>query len=199
MKRLLAGLLVLVFSSGIAFSQQTPRQVIEETANAILTALDGRHEELRGDREALYDLVDDIMLPRFDLQFAGAYVLGKYRRQATPEQKKRFVTAFYRSLVQRYADGLLEYRQDSVEFLPFKPSTKPTRATVRTVVTLADGTKTPVDYGLRETKQGWKVYDVTIEGISYLQNNRKIVTSEIGKSGLDNLIERLEAGSVKLD
>ena len=199
MKKIFAGLLLLVFTSTSAFAQQTPQQVVEETANAILTALNGRHDELRDDPEALYNLVDDILLPRFDLQFAGAYVLGKYRRNANADQKKRFVTAFYRSLVKRYADGLLEYRQNSVEFLPFKPSTKPTRATVRTVVTLTDGTKTPVDYGLRETKQGWKVYDVVIEGISYLQNNRKIVTAEIAKNGLDSLIQRLESGSVDLD
>ncbi len=199
MKKIFASILLLVWSSTSAIAQQTPQQVVEETANAILTALNGRHDELRDDPEALYNVVDDILLPRFDVQFAGAYVLGKYRRNANAEQKKRFIRAFYRSLVQRYADGLLEYRQNSVEFLPFKPSTKPTRATVRTVVTLTDGTKTPVDYGLRETKQGWKVYDVVIEGISYLQNNRKIVTAEIAKNGLDNLINRLESGSVDLE
>ena len=191
---------LLTFAAHSVLAQQpTPQQVVENTANEILAALDGRHEELKSKPDELYQIVDDILLPRFDLQFAGAYVLGKYRRSASAEQKKRFIKAFYTSLSKRYADGILEYRQDSIKFLPTKPSTKPTRASVRTVVTLSDGTKTPVDYSLRETKNGWKVYDVTIEGISYLQNNRKIVTSEISKTGLDDLIQRLESGTAELE
>lgn len=191
--------IVLAFLATPVFAQDGPQAIVEQTANELIEALDGRYDELAQDKQQLYNLVDEILLPRFDLQFAGAYVLGKYRRTATNDQKRRFITAFYRTLIERYAEGLLDYKQTNVDFLPFKPSTKPTRAEVRTVVTLADGTKTPVDYALRQTDDGWKVYDVTIEGISYLRNNRKLITTEIEKKGLDDLIARLESGSVDLE
>ena len=131
-----------------------------------------------------YEIVDSVLKPNFDLLYAGRIVLGKHGRSATPEQRRRFVDAFYASLIRTYAKGLLEFTADKMRVLPYKeePGAKKTR--VRTEVILANGTVVPVDYSLRlNNDEQWKLYDVTIEGISYLTNYRKEVGSQVREKG----------------
>jgi phospholipid transport system substrate-binding protein len=120
-------------------------------------------------------------------------VLGPHSRKASTEQKRRFTDALYNFLLRQYATGLLEFTSDRLNILPYKGAADATRATVRTEVYLDDGTEVPVYYKLRLTDEGWKVYDVTVENISYVKNFRTQFGAEIQARGLDALIERLEA------
>ena len=131
--------------------------------------------------------------PHFDTEFAARRVLGRHWRGATPEQRKRFVDAFYNSLLRKYADGLLEFDQDRIEILPFRGDPSRKQATVKTNVTLNDGTEVPVHYQLAKRDDGWLMFDVKVEGISYVTNYRKEFDAEIRTSSLMSVIERLEA------
>lgn len=170
----------------------TPASVIEEASHLLDEKLSGHKEELREDRTALYKLIDSILLPRFDRTYAAQLVLGKHWRRATDEQRQRFIEAFYQSLLHRYADGVLEYDQSRVEILPFAGDLSQPRNKVQTIVSLDDGTKVPVDYWLVNRKDNWLMFDVRIEGISYVQNFRAELNSEIQTTGLEKVIERLE-------
>jgi phospholipid transport system substrate-binding protein len=176
-----------------AAAVQMPDQVVQGIADDLGKAIDGHQAELKNDREKLIKLIDGILLPHFDIDYASILVLGQSARTATPEQRARFAKAFYNSIAHRYAEGLLNYTRGRVRVLPSKGDMSDKRTIVRTEVVLDDGKTLPVDYAFRKTQDGtWKAYDVIIEGISYVTNYRNQVGAEIAKSGLDALITRLE-------
>ena len=120
-------------------------------------------------------------------------MLAKHWRDASDEQKERFINAFYNSLLQKYADGLLEFDPDRIEVIPFRGDTSKKRTLVKTNVTLNDGTKVPVHYDLVSRDEGWLIFNVKVEGVSYISNYRTEVDAEIRATSLNSVIERLEA------
>ena len=110
----------------------------------------------------------------------------------TPAQRQRFIDAFYQSLLRNYGSALAEFTADRMALLPFRGDLATGQATVRTEVKRSDGTRVPVNYSMRATAAGWKAWDVTIEGISYVRNLRNDVGAEVDQRGLDAVIERLE-------
>lgn len=169
-----------------------PSDVIREAVDLLTEGLDGRKEELAADKDALYSFIDGILLPRFDSRFAAGAVLGKHWRTASDEQKERFVAAFYATLLQRYAEGILEFDTDRVEILPYRGDATKRTTVVKTRVRLDDGTRIPVHYTLVNREKQWRMFDVKIEGVSYVRNYRAELESEIRGSSLDKVIERLE-------
>jgi phospholipid transport system substrate-binding protein len=194
---------VLLFgltAAPVAFADaQTPDTVVQGIADELGKAIDGHKDELKADHDKLIKIIDGILLPRFDIDYASILVLGQYARTATPEQRARFAKAFYNSIAHRYAEGLLNYTRGAVRVLPTKGEMSDKRTIVRTEVVLDDGKKLAVDYAFRKTREGdWKAYDVVIEGISYITNYRNQVGAEIQKSNLDALITRLETQGDKV-
>lgn len=186
---IVATILLLSVSGAQASS---PNLVIEGAVEELAAALDGRKEELAEDREALYAVINEILLPRFDRKFAAQLVLARHWRTATDEQKTRFIDAFYTNLLSRYSDGVLEFDESQVEILPFRGDDTKQRTDVKTIVLLDDGSKVPVDYDLVRRGDKWLIFNVTIEGVSYIRNYRAEVDSEIKQTSLDAVIERLE-------
>ena len=140
-----------------------------------------------------------MLLPHFDSEYAARLVLGQTWRTATPEQRKRFVDAFYHSLLHNYGNALLEFTADRFVILPYRGDPGETTATVRTEVKKSTGEKVPVNFSLRKTDEGWKAWDVVIEGISYVKSFRTDFGAEIQQKGLDEVIARLEKeGNVAL-
>ncbi len=186
---LVAGALMsLSYDAGAA----TPNEFVAEAVGELATKLDGRKEELAADSEVLYALIDEILLPRFDRRFAAGQVLARHWRTASSEQKDRFVAAFYTTLLHRYADGVLEFENDRVEILPFRGDDTKRITTVKTLVRLENGTKVPVNYALVKKQEGWRMFDVTIEGVSYVRNFRAEFDAEIRATSLEAVIVRLE-------
>lgn len=194
MKRTITALAILVLSSS-AYAQ-SPNDVIQSAADELAVALDGRKSELAENKVELYGLIDNVLLPRFDRRYAAQLVLGKHWRTANDAQQSKFIDVFYGSLLRKYADGVLEFDQDRIELLPFRGDESKARVTVKSIVQLEDGTKVPVNYGLVHRDTGWLMFDVTIEGISYVRNFRTELNSEIQANGLDSVIARLEGEMV---
>jgi len=169
-----------------------PSEVIEGAVDLLNEGLSDRKDELANDEAALRAFIDGILLPRFDREFAAGAVLGKHWRTASDEQRDRFVSAFYSALLQRYADGILEFDMGRVEILPYKGDDSKRTTVVKTNVRLDDGSKIPVHYTLVNREDQWRMFDVKIEGISYVVNYRKELDSEIRSSSLDAVINRLE-------
>ncbi|HEX3949650.1 MAG TPA: ABC transporter substrate-binding protein [Steroidobacteraceae bacterium] len=170
----------------------TPQQLVENSAKRMLQELDKNRAMYRADPNKLDALVGNVLLPNFDTEYAARLVLGQSWRSATPEQRKRFVDAFYHSLLRNYGAALIDFTADRFVVLPYKGNPADTTATVRTEVKKASGDKVPVNFSLRKTPEGWKAWDVVIEGISYVKSFRTDFASEIQQKGLDDVINRLE-------
>ena len=169
-----------------------PTALIETSANAMIEQIEARRDEFRQDPAKLRALVEEVLLPNFDVDRAARLVLGRYFRTATAEQRQRFLDAFYGSLMSNYGDALVEFSGDRIRVLPSKVEPDATSAVVRTEVRRSNGERVPVSYSLRRDERGWKVWDVVIEGISYIKSFREDFGSEIDQKGLDAVIERLE-------
>lgn len=183
----------LLLASPLFADPGPPDAVIEGAVAELSEKLSGRKEELAENRDELYALINDILLPRFDRKLAAQLVLAKHWRTASDEQRERFINAFYNSLLRKYADGLLEFDEDRIEVNEFRGDTSARRALVKTNVTLDDGTPVPVHYDLVNRGDRWLIFNVKVEGVSYVSNYRTELDAEIRKSSLQAVIDRLES------
>jgi phospholipid transport system substrate-binding protein len=185
-------------ASASAPSTLGPQELVEDSAKRMLTELDAHRDMYTKDPSKLDALVANVLLPNFDSEYAARLVLGQAWRTATPEQRKRFVDAFYHSLLRNYGNALLNFTADRFVILPYRGDPNETQATVRTEVKKSSGEKVPVNFQLHKTDAGWKAWDVVIEGISYVKSFRTDFAAEIQQKGLDEVISRLEKeGTVK--
>jgi phospholipid transport system substrate-binding protein len=179
-------------------AQADPQQLMDDISKRMLAALDENRAAIRKDPSKVYPIVNDILLPYFDTDYAAQLILAQHWRTATPDQRKRFVNALYTALLKTYGGALADFTADRLKLLPFRGDPAATQATVRTVVTRGNGQQIPVDYRLRKTANGWKAFDVVIEGISYVRNYRNDLGAEVTKNGLDAVIARLEKDGLEV-
>jgi phospholipid transport system substrate-binding protein len=179
--------------AGSAVAQDDPRDIVVNTAGAVADRLEGRRGYFRDNPEELYALIDEILLPNFDIRYAGYRVMGEANwKAATKEQRNRFIDAFYQFMLRSYATGLLQLDPDSLKIDPeFRSNDR--FAAVQTTIMQDTGALIPVNYRLRRSKRGWRVYDVRIEGVSYVENYSNQFAAEIDALGLDAVIDRLQA------
>jgi phospholipid transport system substrate-binding protein len=170
-----------------------PQEMMQQVSQNLLKDLDADREMYRKDPKQVRVLVDKHLLPYFDVDYSARLVLGKYWRTATAAQRQRFVDAFYQSLMRNYGNAMAEFTADRLKILPFKGDPAATTATIRTEVKRDNGPSVPVNYSLHATPAGWRAWDVTIEGISYVKNYRTDFGAEIEQQGIDAVIQRLEA------
>ena len=171
-----------------------PGQLVQTAASAMLKDLDAHRAEYQKDPSKVHRLVDQILLPHFDTEYAAQLVLARHWTTATAEQRKRFVDAFYKSLLNNYGNALVGFTADRLRVFPYNGDANAQFATVRTQVRKSDGSQVSVNYSLRHTDQGWKAWDVVIEGISYVKSFRDDFGAQIDQQGLDAVIKRLESG-----
>lgn len=198
----LAGAVLLLALAPLAvgattIDNTTPQKLIETSSKALLSDLDANRAAYRKDIKALYKVIDKVFLPHVDVSYAAQQVLGKHWRTASADQRKRFIDSFYRSLLTTYGDALLEFTANQMKVLPFKGDAAAASATVRTEIRRSNGAAVAVAYTLRKDQSGtWKVWDVVIEGISYVKSFREDFGVEIDQKGLDSLLQRLESGQL---
>lgn len=180
-------------------SAQDPSDLVQSAAQSILKDLEANRDAYRKDPNKVGTLVDKYLLPHFDTQYAARLVLGQYWRTATDDQRKRFVDAFYHSLLTNYGSALAEFTSDRLKVFPSKVEPSDQNATVRTEVKRDNGDRVAVNYTLHRTPDGWKAYDVNIEGISYVKSYRDDFGSQIQQKGIEAVIARLQKGEKPSD
>ena len=170
-----------------------PGLLISTAAKVMLDDLDANRAQYQKQPQKLEAVVTRVLLPYFDTEYSGQLVLGRHWAGATPEQRRRFIDGFYHSLLRTYSFAITSFTADRLKVLPYRGEAGATNATVRSQVRKNDGTLVAVNYSLRRTDKGWKVWDVVIEGISYVKSFRDDYGAEVDRTGLDALIKRLEA------
>jgi phospholipid transport system substrate-binding protein len=181
---------------GVADSSQ-PAQIVEATAGRLLEQIDARRAEFEKNPDQLRNLVRDELLPMMDQDYSARLILGRQGRNLPAEQISEFAEALGTVLTDRYSSGLLRFRsRDQLEILPpnSKDSERLTR--VRTRVQLESGGSAPVDYAFRKTSEGWKVFDVTVEGISYVITFRNQLGPKVAAEGIEKVTADLLSGRI---
>lgn len=181
------------FMPGLSAAQGPPsEEFVRDVTEKVLMELRKDDGEMRKDSKALYDLADRLVLPHFDFERMSQRVLGKHWRSAGSDQRRRFIEEFRTLLVRTYAVAVAQYSEQEIRILTTRERKNGKEASVRTEVVQPGGPSIPIRYDLHDMQGGWKVYDVTIDGVSLVINYRSTFNREIGRNGIDALIERLE-------
>ncbi|MDH3947895.1 MAG: ABC transporter substrate-binding protein [Gammaproteobacteria bacterium] len=181
-----------------------PDTVLEMASRQMVTAINTNQEKIKANPSMVNDLVEDILMPHIDFITSSKWVLGKHWRRANKEQKLEFIRQFRSLLLRFYSTALAEYltnntvSEDMFVFLPLRGDTSNKRVTVHSEIHAPSGSIIPVKYNMHLTKKGWKVYDVSIEGVSMVTTYRTSFASEIKQKGLDGLIASLAERNDKL-
>lgn len=183
--------LLMALAPAGAMASQAPDELVKHTANEVIDALENRKETLEQNPEKVFELVDRIVLPHFDFQRMSRLVLGQQWRKASEQQKKEFTEEFRRLLVNTYATALLDYSGQELRFKPFHGSEEGD-ATVRTEIVPDKGPPIPIDYALHRAEDGeWKVYDISVDGVSLVTNYRTSYQRLARNEGIDSLIAEI--------
>ncbi len=191
MKRIILLACVLLLSvQGVARAEVPPEDLVRKTADDILIEIKAHRDIYANDYTRLYKMADDKVLPHFDFQRMSQWVLGRFWRQATPEQRDRFIREFRDLLVGTYSQVLLSYTDQKIIYLPVQRRPDDTEVTVKTEVKQNGGQPDiPIHFSLYKNKDNaWKVYDITIEGVSLVTNYRSVYATKIREKGMDALI-----------
>jgi len=183
---------------GLAASEsKDPVSIVKETATNILHSLNANRAAYTADPEQLRVVVRKDLLPLLDQDYTARLILGKASRAATAEQITAFSEAMVTVLINRYSDGLLSFHSsDQMEVLPLKGDNTDKVTRVRTRIKLDNGGFAPVDYAFRKTADGWKAFDVTVEGISYVITFRNQIGPRVEADGIDKVTADILAGTL---
>ena len=177
---------------GVAHAEVlAPDALIKNTVQEVIAIIKQDKDIQAGDPKKINALVDAKVLPHFDFVRMTQLAVGKYWRTATPEQKQALATEFRNMLVRTYTKVFTVYRDQTVEVKPLKMAAEDTEVTVKTVISKPGSQLIPVDYEMKKAADGWKVFDISIEGVSMVMSYRGQFGSEIQESGIDSLIKTL--------
>ena len=172
-------------------AELSPQDMVRDTSSRMLVAMNTEQDLIERDAAHLYALVEEIVLPYFDFRRMSQWVLGKNWRKATAAQREQFVEQFRILLVRTYGTALLEYADEEIVYLPYVEEQNAARVTVRTEIDQPGVGVIPIYYSMYQSDDGWKVYDISISGVSLVTNYRSTYGSIIRKDGIDHLINRL--------
>ena len=161
---------------------------VRQATRELYQALEKNQARVHKDPQLLYELVERSLLPYTDLHTMSRWVLGRYWRGASEDQRKRFEEEFRRLLVRTYSTAIQQAELEDIRYLPERPGTRDDRRVVRTEVKRKGQPPLPIDYYMHRVDGRWLLYDVRIEGVSLITNYRSSFASAIADKGLDALI-----------
>ena len=181
-------------AAATTINTQDPTQLVQDVASSILKELDANRAAYVNNPKNVRALADKYLLPYFDTRYSAQLVLGKYWRSATEDQRTRFINAFQDSMLENYGNALVNFTANRLKVQPGRVDPGADLATVSTTIMRDNGTTIPVIYVLHKTPDGWKAWDVKIEGISYVKSFRDDFSAQIDQKGLEAVITRLQSG-----
>ena len=172
--------------------ETSPDTLVDNTAQEVL-AIVRQDKDIRGGNKAkILDLVEAKVLPHFNFNRMTRLAMGKNWSKAAPEQQQELVKEFRTLLVRTYSNALSNYSDATIKVEPLKSKGDETDTTVKTRVIQEQGQEpVPIDYSMEKTSDGWKVYDVTVAGVSLVTNYRSTFNTQVREGGVEKLIKTL--------
>ena len=196
MRKVIFGVL-MCFAVGVVHAEViAPDVLIKNTVQDVIAVIKADKDIQAGDQKKIIALVDAKVLPNFDFSRMTQLAVGKYWRTATPQQKQSLVTEFRNMLVRTHTKVFTVYRDQTVEVKPARMATDDTEVTVKTVINKPGSQPILVDYEMKKTDNGWKAYDISIDGVSMVMSYRGTFATQIQDSGIDGLIKTLSEKNV---
>ncbi len=168
-----------------------PDVLARNVTDEVLALLRADKEIQSGNLGKVVDLVDKKVLPHFDFTRMTQLAAARYWQQASPDQQKILVHEFRSLLVQTYAATFAAYRDQKVEYRPLRAEPADTEVVVKSLIHQSGAKPVTVDYKMRKSDAGWKVYDVVVGDLSLVQSYRGTFSSEVQRGGVDGLIKAL--------
>ncbi len=197
--RFLSSLVVLglLIWTQAAFAVTDPQELVMKTTENVLAEIKAKKQDLTANPEKIYPLVEDILLPRFDFNQISRLALGNHWKDASAAEKEAFINEFRELLVRTYATALLSYSGQEIEYPPINAGANVKKVKVKTRVKNSGSSAVPIDYSLYLSKEDWKVYDITIDGVSLVSTYRSNFDSQIRRNKLAGLISDLKERNAK--
>jgi phospholipid transport system substrate-binding protein len=190
---LTSALLLWTMTQAALADAQSPEDMVKQTAEQVLGKLQQDRSRLKAHPDAIYGLIESDILPHFDFDRMSRWVLARYWRTATPQQRSQFETQFRNLLVNTYGSTLLRYSGEKISYQPTRLDPASDMALVRTSVLNPDsGQSIPIDYRVYDNHGEWKVVDLTIDGVSLVTNYRHSFAETLKQHGIDGLIRHLK-------
>ena len=190
----IAGFFLSLFLSigqgSVQAQQLAPDALVKKTTDEIISQIK-RDKSMVANSQKLLELVDTLVLPHFNFSRMTMLAVGRPWRDATPAQREQLVHQFRTLLVRTYSTALEQYRDHTIDVKPTNLNAGDSRAIVRTQIQQSGGPPIPMDYRMEKSADGWKVYDVSVEGVSIVTTYRSTFGNEVSKGGIDGLIKTI--------
>ncbi|WP_375136917.1 MlaC/ttg2D family ABC transporter substrate-binding protein [Sphaerotilus hippei] len=182
----------LALASSLVLAQVAPDALVKQVSSEVVDSVKADKTIQAGDVKKIIALVDAKILPHVNFQRMTSSAVGRYWRQATPEQQGRLQDEFKTLLVRTYAGALTQVKDQTIEFRPLRSRPEDTEVIVRSEVK-GKGDPIQLDYRLEKAGDAWKIYDVNVMGVWLVENYRSSFAQEIASSGIEGLITKLAA------
>ena len=192
-------LLILCFIFNGVKAISLPSDVVKATAESVISHIEENRSVLEKNPEKIYDMVNQLIIPRFDFVSMSKWVLGKHWKQASEEQRSEFIIQFKELLVRTYARALLEYSGQEIKYFPVEQNPESNLAVVRTELTSKSSAQLPILYRMHQKNEEWKVVDVSVDGVSLVTTYRGSFATQIKKNGFDSLLNELSKKNPRLE
>ena len=190
-RRFFMAFITTTLIGSVAAAEMAPETLVQSVATEVLGIIKNDKDIQSGDAKKVIALVEEKILPHFDFARMTALAMGLNWRKATAEQKAQLTDQFRTLLVRTYSTALTKYRDQTIEYKPLRAQPGDTDVTVRSLIMQPGAEAITIDYSMEKTSASWKVYDVTVAGISLVTTYRDAFTQEVRKVGVDGLIKRL--------
>lgn len=198
MKKVFAFVASVFFATSV-LAQEAPDVLVQQVSSEVLEIIRSDKDIQSGNTQKVIDLVEKKVLPHFNFQHMTALAVGKDWKKANAQQQQQLAAEFKTLLVRTYANALTGYKNQKLVYKPFKMAAGETDVLVRTEVLQPGSKPVQIDYSLEKLDAGWKVYDMTVAGISLVTNYRDQFAQEVRNGGLDGLISTISAKNKSLE
>lgn len=195
---LLSGLIAgpaarLAMAADAPGATEAPQEIIQRLAAQIIERIKSDPDLHSGDPKKISALVDELLMPHVNFQRMTALAVGRWWREATPEQRKQLMDEFRELLLRTYSGAVSSVNNQSVQMRPMRASADATDVIVRSEIVQPGAEPVQVDYRMQKTPEGWKIYDVNVLGIWLVETYRSQFNEEASRSGVEGLIKSLAA------
>jgi phospholipid transport system substrate-binding protein len=179
------------FTTPVVAQELGPEELVKKITKEVMDAIKSDKQLATGDRQKAIKLAEEKILPHVDFEEATRLAVGRSWNQATPEQKKKLISEFRSMLVRTYSNAIQPYEGQQMKVMPVRMKPGDTEVTVQNQFIRSGAQPVKIDYQMRKTDKGWKIYDIVAEGVSLVLTYRSEFDAVVKQEGIDGLIKRL--------